>query len=299
MSLRSIGTQVLGVAIILAAIAIDANAQASTNAQASSATYVAAEMTKGKLNPAKSKPGDEVALRLKDDVRSNGRVVLKKGTTITGVVKSVRQAEARSATKGQAQAMMEIEWLEPSAQGNVAHQLSIALRSVTQVNPVYAHEQNDTFAEQFALATSGSSTGTLAVPARSAGGAGGGGLFGGALGSTTGVAAGAVSGVGSTVGTVASTSTRTTQSNAALLNMPSVIAADHQTSSAIDGWLGTSASGQLFKTGRGELVSTGGSKQSVELFSHLNNDTVITSQNRNFEISSGAQMQLLVGVNRR
>ena len=39
-----------------------------------------------------------------------------------------------------------------------------------------------------------------------------------------------------------------------------------------------------------------GLKQSVDLFSHLSNDTVITSPYENFEISSGAQMQLLVGV---
>ena len=48
----------------------------------------------------------------------------------------------------------------------------------------------------------------------------------------------------------------------------------------------------------GELVSAAGSKQSVELFSHLSNDTMITSPSKDFEISSGAQMQLLVGVSK-
>jgi hypothetical protein len=81
--------------------------------------------------------------------------------------------------------------------------------------------------------------------------------------------------------------------------MPTVVAADDQTSLAIDSSLGTSASGRLFRTGRGELISAGGSKQSVQLFSYLNNDTVITSQHSNFEISSGAQMQLVVGVNKK
>jgi hypothetical protein len=42
--------------------------------------------------------------------------------------------------------------------------------------------------------------------------------------------------------------------------------------------------------------SAGGSKHSVDLFSHLSNDTLITSPRENFEIFSGAQMQLLVGV---
>src|SRR5689334_9148278 len=80
MNLRSIGTQVFGAAIVLASSGISSNAQVAGSAQSNSATHVAAEMTKGKLNPADSKPGDTVALKLKDDVRSNGEVVLKKGT---------------------------------------------------------------------------------------------------------------------------------------------------------------------------------------------------------------------------
>jgi len=53
---------------------------------------------------------------------------------------------------------------------------------------------------------------------------------------------------------------------------------------------------KLFKVGHGELVASGGVRESVDLFSHLNNDTVITSPSKNFEISSGARMQLLVGI---
>jgi hypothetical protein len=84
--------------------------------------------------------------------------------------------------------------------------------------------------------------------------------------------------------------------NPALLSMPSVVAVDHQTSSAIETSLDSSAPGPLFKVGHGELVASGGVRESVDLFSHLNNDTVITSPNKNFEISSGARMQLLVGI---
>ena len=78
--------------------------------------------------------------------------------------------------------------------------------------------------------------------------------------------------------------------------MPSVVAVDHQTTSAIETSLDSSAPGPLFKVGHGELAAAGGLHESVDLFSHLDNDTVITSPSRNFEISSGAQMQLLVGV---
>ena len=249
MNLRSLGTHVFGAAIILA------SATAVSNAQSSSATHVAAEMTKGKLNPADSKPGDTVALKLKDDVKSNGEVVLKKGTTITGVVRNVKSPEANGAAKGasksQAQSMMEIEWLAPAAQGRAAQNVSIALQSVTQVNPPDQHEQNPA-SGHFVLAGAGA---------------------------TTSVANG--------------------QPNTALLSMPSVVAVDHQTSAAIESSLGSSSSGQLFKVGHGQLAGAGGSQQSLDLFSHLGNDTVITSPSKNFEISSGAQMQLLVGVNKK
>jgi hypothetical protein len=214
-------------------------------------------MTKGKLNPADSKPGDTVALKLKDDVKSNGEVVLKKGTTINGIVKSVKHTDsgtaARGEVRGQAQSMMEIEWLAPEAQGNANRNVSIALQSVTQVNSIHARQHNET-SDDLILVNSAAST----LAARPASG----------------------------------------PSNAALLNMPSVVAVDHQTSSAIESGLGTSFTGQLFQVGHGQLVSAAGARQSVDIFSHLSNDTVITSPGKNFEITSGAQMQLLVGVKR-
>ena len=252
--------------------------QAAGNAQASSATHVSAEMTKGKLNPAESREGDQVALRLKDDVKSNGDVVLKKGTTITGVVRNVKRAEGKSKASGQAQSMMEVEWLAPAVQGRASQQLSIALQSVMQVNPIYAHEQEQSSADGF-----GPVGGRAASSARS----------GGAAGSTAaGVSGAASSGV--------TNSTRSSgQSNAALLSMPSIVAVDQQTTASLENTFGMASSTQLYKVGRGEMITSGGSKQSVDIFSHLSNDTVITSPSKDFEISGGAQMQLLVGVDKR
>jgi hypothetical protein len=86
------------------------------------------------------------------------------------------------------------------------------------------------------------------------------------------------------------------QPNPALLSMPSVVAVNPQTGAAIDKTLGTVSAGRLFKVGRGQLVQADGSRQSLDIYSHLNNDTIITSA-KNFEISAGAQMQLLMGVN--
>jgi hypothetical protein len=238
-------------------------------------------------------------VRLKEDVKSNGQVVLKKGSTITGVVRNVKNAEANNGAKGevkaQAQSMMNIEWLAPAAEGKAAQNLSFALQSVAQVNPIYRHEQ-ESAADDFALASRSAASTAVARPI----GANAGGLLGGVVGTTTtvtGGAVGAVDGIGSLGSSVNSATRTSSESNAALLNMPSVVAADQQTSSMIESNLGSSSSGQLFKLGHGQLVTAGGSQQSVDIFSHLNNDTVITSASRNFEISSGAQMQMLVGVN--
>jgi hypothetical protein len=215
-----------------------------------SAARVAAELTKGKINPVESRPGDAVALTLKNDLRSNGEVVLKKGTVITGVVRSVKRPDVKGAARiesnPQAQSMVAVEWFAPDSEKK-GQNLSIALETVKQVHTGIEPEA-DRDSNWADLTRQNSSI---------------------------------------------------VATNPAMMRMPSVVAVDHQTSSAIEGDLDTSDSGPLFKVGHGELVANGASQQSVDIFSHLRNDTVITSPSRTFEISSGAQMQLLVGMNRK
>jgi hypothetical protein len=64
----------------------------------------------------------------------------------------------------------------------------------------------------------------------------------------------------------------------------------------LESTFGLSSSAQLYKVGRGEVVSASGTKHSMDIFSHMSNDTVITSSSTSFEISSGAELQVLVGV---
>jgi hypothetical protein len=61
------------------------------------------------------------------------------------------------------------------------------------------------------------------------------------------------------------------QSNSAT-RVAAEVGVDHQTSFAIEASLDSSAPGPLFKVGHGELVTAGGVHESVDLFSHLNND---------------------------
>jgi hypothetical protein len=289
MRFQFIATCVFGAAAVVASVSANANAQVSSSAQSNSATSVAAEMSKGKLSPAASKPGDTVLLRLKNDLKSNGSVVLKRGTIITGVVRDVKRADAN------AQSMMLIEWVAPSAQGKTAKSLSVALQSVMQVNPIFRHEQESAASSDFGLPAVDSPSQPPARPTAGRNSAPNGGLLGGKVNGVVGTASTVTTGTVGAVGTANSAGS----SNVALLSMPTVVAVDNQTTSAIESSLNTASSGQLFRLGHGQLTTASGSQQSLDLFSHLNNDTVITSANKDFEISSGAQMQLLVGITRK
>ncbi len=281
MRTRCMSLYVLTALVWIASLATPASSQKVTG---SSATSVSAELMKGKLSPADSKPGDRVLLKLKDDVKSNGEVVLRKGTTITGVVKNVNCAEGKNSASGRAQSLMEIEWIAPALQGGASSSLMVAVQSVTQMHPMPNRQENDDWDR------SGGANSSTAASVSSTGG----GLLGGTLDTVTGAGASAGGVASGAVGSTAAVA----HSNAAMLRMPSVVVADVQTSSSLENSLGLSGGPQLFQTGRGEIVTSGGSKQSLDIFSRLNNDTVLTSPSKNFEISSGAQMQLLVGVRR-
>jgi hypothetical protein len=244
MSRRSIRSCMAGMAITLAS-AVLSSAQVGRG-QSSSASHVTAEMIQGTLNPSKSNAGDTFTVKLIDDLKSNGAVVLKKGTAITGVVRSVKQAE----TSG-ARSMIEIEWLAPTVQSRSVQEISIALQSFT------AGGEADSEPE----ATHGNlPLSSPAVDARPA--------------------------------------PSPVRTNAALLSMPFVMSVDQQTSSSIESSLTGSPSGPLFRLGKAQAVGSGGT-QSIEVFSHLDNDTVVTSGSKEFEIAAGTRMQLLVGVNRK
>src|SRR5438874_2692185 len=81
----------------------------------SSATSVAAELIKGKLSPADSKPGDQITVRLKEDLKSNGDIVLKKGTIITGIVRHASRPEGKAGAT-EPEFVVEVEWLAPTAE---------------------------------------------------------------------------------------------------------------------------------------------------------------------------------------
>jgi len=206
------------------------------------ASNVDSEAIQGRLNPATTKSGDAIVLRLKEDVRSNGEIVLKKGSTIIGFVRCMNVISGNPDLP-----FIEVEWASPELQPNSAYQVMLAVQAVHQT-------------------TINNSPMTAAIAAAPA------------------------------VSTGASAPMKT---NVALLKMPSVVTADDQTRASLQSALGTTNGSQLFRTGRGQVVGADGSRVSIDMFSHLNNDTVFVSRAKDFEISTGAQLQLLVGVARR
>lgn len=315
MSFRRAETQFMALSLVVAFWISPAKAQSTqrsvqgqVQAQAQAASKVSAEMVKGKLNPGTSKPGDQVTVRMTEDLKSNGQVVLKKGTEINGVVRSVKRAEGKAAAAGQSQAaanaaahaqsMIQVDWLPPAGSAAAAQQLNFALSSIAYTNRLYANQQ---------AGESTAATGGIAVPrpapapGRSEGG-GGGGLVGGVVG---GVAGGVVGGASSTVGAAsnlggavaggAEAVTRGRAATAGALSAPTPIAASSQTATALQSTFGVS-SNQLFMSGQGQTVSADGTTSSMDIFTHMSNDTVITSSSRDFEIASGAQMLFMVST---
>ena len=265
--------------------------QAVARADAQSESRVSAEMVKGKLNPETSKPGDEIAVRLNEDVKSNGQVLMKKGSTVKGVVRKVHRAENKGAAKANgtaqssAQSMVELEWITPGVSGAASQQLNLALQSVVYTNPLYAHQQ-----EQSSSAPAFASPGP--APARSGSGGLGAGVVGGVVGGATSSVSSVGGGLGAqTAGSVGAVA----QSQAHLARPMPITPVSAETSTSLQNNFGV-AGGPLFLVGSGQAISSGGTASSMDIFSRMSNDAVITSPSRNFEISSGAQMQLLVGA---
>jgi hypothetical protein len=195
------------------------------------------------LNPATTKSGDAIVLRLTDDVKSNGEIVIKKGATIVGFVRNVNVVSGDMNSP-----FIEVEWASPELQTKSDYQVMLAVQAVYQS---YIRDDSKTAAVQAPSPVASSRAG---APMKT---------------------------------------------NVALLKMPSVVTADDRTKARLQSALGTASGSPLFQTGRGQVVGSDESRVSIDMFSHLNNDTVFVSTAKDFEISTGAQLQLLVGVARR
>src|SRR5262249_8950693 len=148
------------------------------------------ELTKS-LDARKAKPGDPVSAKVTKDVKSDGKVVVHKGTTLVG---HVTEAQARS--KEHADSKLGIVFDKAVLKGGQEMAFNSTVQALAP--PLQA-----------AAAARGEESSMISAPAPSGGGmsrpSGGGGLVGGVAGTAAGAVSGAPQTVGSTTGAVTNT----------------------------------------------------------------------------------------------
>jgi hypothetical protein len=149
-----------------------------------SGTTIQAQLTKA-LDAKKAKPGDEVTAKAMQDVKSNGQVVIRKGSTLVG---HVTQAQARSSEN--AESKLGVVFDRALLKDGSAVTLNAMVQALAAAQTAPASLANDDI---------GMAGGPVGAPQPRMGGGGMGGVTG-AVGSTVG-------GVANTAGSVAGSAT--------------------------------------------------------------------------------------------
>lgn len=246
-----------------------ASAQANGSAEAGKNALALSEGTTmnaalaGSLDVKKNKPGDRIEARTTQDVKQDGKVVLRKGTHLIG---HVTEVQARAKDQTQSQLGVAFDHAE--------------LRDGQQV-PLNASIQALAAAQSTAQASAGDddliASGGGAASAAGSGAAGGGRAVGGAAGGALG---GATRAVGSTAGGVG---------NAGNSVLGSTVSGAAHSTGAVGG-LG--ASGALASNSKGVFGLQGLSLDSAA--SSTTHGSLIVSSTRNVHLESGTQMVLQV-----
>ena len=216
------------------------------------------------LDAKKCKPGDKVEARTTQDVKQDGRVVMKKGSRIHG---HVTEAEAR--TKGHEESSLGVVFDSVSLKGGERVPLHMGVQALAAASSATAASMagNDEM-----MSGGGAAMGS----ARATGGGllgGAGGAVGGAAGATAGAAGGVAGNAGRDLG-------------------GTVGSATHATGSVAGTAGGLDAVGRLTSSSSGVFGLEG-----LNLASSASNATeasVVTSSTRNVHLDSGTQMVLRV-----
>ncbi len=248
------GTKVSGAGSSSTSTSASANA-GGTSADLSGGTKIDATLA-GSLDAKKSKPGDRVEARTAQDVKQDGKVVMKKGTTLVG---HVTQAEAR--TSGQTQSQLGIAFDHAMMNGReVPFNATIQALAASQSSAAAAVGSDD-------LALSGGTMGAASGTAR-----GGGGLLGGVASTAGGAAGTVVNTAGSVSGNAAGTVNAATHSAGAVG--------------------GLTSAGRLSSNSSGVFGLQGLSINSAA--SSATQGSMIVSPTKNVHLDSGTQMLLSV-----
>src|ERR1043166_9298015 len=157
----------------------------------SSGTTLQAELSKS-LDAKKAKPGDEVSAKLTQDVKSNGKVVLHKGSKLVG---HVTEAQARS--KENAESKLGIVFDKAVLKGGQEVAFNSVIQAVApplQATSSLAGDENSSLGGGMGSGGMGRTTG-------------GSGPLGGAIGGATNTAGSTVGAIANTAGNVAGSTT--------------------------------------------------------------------------------------------
>ena len=158
----------------------DKNSQAASTSQLQAGSTVQAELAKP-VDARKNKVGDEVIAKTTHDVKSEGRVVIPKGSKLVGHV-----TEAKARSKEQATSELGIAFDHAILKNGKELPLALGIQAIGRSQAAATAVEDDTMA-------TGSSGATGSPGARTSGGSG-------PLGSVRSTAGGVVGGAGSTAG---------------------------------------------------------------------------------------------------
>jgi hypothetical protein len=218
------------------------------------------------LDAKRSKPGDEVEARAAQDVKQDGKVVLKKGTRLVG---HVTQAQARA--KGQTQSEIGILFDHAVLKNGQQLPFNASIQALASAQSAAAASSAGDD-----LMASGGGMGAAQGSARS-----GGGLVGGAT-SAAGAAAGA------TTGTVMNTSSTLSSTAGGTINSAA------RSTGAVGG---LTSSGRLASNSSGVFGLEGVSIDSAA--SNATQGSMIVSETKNVHLDSGTQLLLRAAAQAR
>ena len=235
----------------------------------SQGTTLEAELTKS-LDVKKNKVGDEVAAKVTKDVKSDGKVVLRKGSKLIGHV-----TEAKARSKGESESALGIAFDRAVMKDGREIPVNVAIQAVTvsEAAAALAASNDGMMGSGGAVSSMSGSAAGSAPPAKS-----GGGVLGG-VGST-------VSGATSTVGSVAGSAGGAV---AGTVNSTTQVAGSGAGSAD-----GLNALGNLTSQSTGAI-----GLQGVRLktdAAHATQGALLVSSTRNIRLDSGTRM-LLRAVN--
>lgn len=254
------------------ASSLNSSAQAGKNsAEIASGTTMNATLSRP-VDARKNKPGDEVTAKTTESVRSDGKVIIPKGSTLKG---HVTQATAREGANSQSALGITFDRVVMSGGREMPVNFTIQAISAAETMASTSSSFGDS-----ALSPGGSMGGGTAGGGHSSGG----GLLGG-VGSTAGGAVGTAGGVagnvgGATTGTVHSATNLSGNAGGAVAG----------TTRGTTG--GLNSAGQLTSNSQGVFGLNGLNLQSAASGSGSAQGTLITSPDRNVHLDSGTRMLL-------